>query len=229
MTTQVATAPAVGEAHFSRFLTQVYLLMFVGLAVTGIVSVLTVSNRNLMGAMLTKPWLAFGLFIVQIALVVFLSARVMQMSTGAAAFVFLIYAALTGITISSIFMVYSQEQIASVFFFTAGTFLVTSLFGFFTKRDMTGAGNFLFMLLTGWILVWFVSWIFPMSNLNWALNFVGIGLFVALTAWDTQQLKKLAAEAGDKVKGTGLAVLGALKLYLDFLNLFLLLLRVSSR
>jgi FtsH-binding integral membrane protein len=159
----------------------------------------------------------------------FLSVRVMQLSTGVAALIFLFYAALTGVTLSSIFLIYSQEEISSVFFFTAGTFLITSLFGFLTKRDMTGAGNFLFMLLTGWILVWIVSWFIPSSNLNWALNFVGIAIFVGLTAWDTQQLKKLAQEAGDKVQGTGLAVLGALKLYLDFINLFLLLLRASNR
>jgi FtsH-binding integral membrane protein len=229
MTTQVATAPAVSDHTVSAFLAKVYLIMSLGLLVTGLVAAWTVTNSTLMGALLTRPFFGFGLFILQIILVVFLSARVIRMSPGAAAVAFLFYAALTGVTISTIFLVYTREQIATVFFFTAATFLVMSLFGLLTKRDMTTAGTFLIMLLFGWILVWFVSWIFPLSGLNWAMNYVGIAIFVGLTAYDTQRLKRLAQTAGDKVKGTGLAVLGALNLYLDYINLFLLLLRVSNR
>ena len=115
------------------------------------------------------------------------------MSPGASALLFLFYAALTGLSLSSIFLLYSQQQIYSVFFITSATFLVTSVAGLLIKKDMSGAGNFLFMLLTGWILAWMASWLFswlftPLTNINWALNFIGIAIFVGLTAWDSQQL-----------------------------------------
>jgi FtsH-binding integral membrane protein len=158
----------------------------------------------------------------------------MSMSTGAAALMFLLYAALVGLSLSSIFLLYSQEQIYSVFFITSATFLVTSVVGLVIKKDMSGAGHFLFMLLTGWILAWFASWLFswlftPLDNLNWALNYIGIAIFVGLTAWDTQQLKKLGQQIGSSSARGGLVVIGALKLYLDYINLFLLMLRASNR
>ena len=183
--------------------------------------------------MLTNPWLGWGLFILQIIVVVALTARVMSMSSGGGIVLYLLYAALTGVTLSSIFILYDIDQIYSVFFLTSATFLVTSIIGMVIKKDMSGAGHFLFMLLTGWIVAWFASWIFSwlgadLSNVNWALNFVGIAIFVGLTAWDTQQLKKIGEELGDRPSG-GLAVIGALKLYLDYINMFLLILRASNR
>ncbi len=156
------------------------------------------------------------------------------MSAGAGALLFLFYAALVGLSLSSIFLLYSQEQIYSVFFITSATFLVTSLAGMLIKKDMSGAGHFLFMLLTGWILAWMASWLFswlftPLNNLNWALNYIGIAIFVGLTAWDTQQLKKVGQQIGQSSARGGLVVIGALKLYLDYINLFLLMLRASNR
>jgi FtsH-binding integral membrane protein len=203
--------------------------MFVGLGVTGFVSLWVNTNADFQAGLLTRPWFAWGLFILQIIVVAFLSARIMSLSTGAAALLFLFYAALVGLSLSSIFLLYSGQQIASVFFLTSGTFLITSLVGLVLKRDMTSAGNILFMLLAGWALAWFVSWFFPFSNINWALNIFGIALFVGLTAWDTQQLKKIGQQYGDHPAGGGLVVIGALKLYLDYINLFLLLLRASRR
>jgi len=102
------------------------------------------------------------------------------------------------------------------------------------KKDMSGAGHFLFMLLTGWILAWLASWLFgwlfgPLTTVNWALNYIGIAIFVGLTAWDTQQLKKLGQQVGDTASSGSLVVIGALKLYLDYINLFLLMLRASNR
>ncbi|NJN54558.1 MAG: Bax inhibitor-1/YccA family protein [Anaerolineae bacterium] len=148
----------------------------------------------------------------------------------AAALLFLVYAALTGLTLSTIFLVYSQAQISSVFWITAGTFLITSLVGFVIKIDLAKTGGILFMLLCGWSLAWIMSFIFwPDSNFNWTLNFVGIALFVGLTAWDTAALKVMAQQLDTHPARGGLMVLGALKLYLDFINLFLLLLRASNR
>lgn len=227
--TQAIAAKPVSEARINSFLGQVYLLMAVGLAVTGLVAYWVGANLQFQYRLLTQPWLAFGLFIIQIILVVVISARVMSLSPGAAALLFLLYAALTGVTLSSIFLIYSQQQIYSVFFLTAGTFLVTSLVGILLKRDMTSAGNFLFMLLLGWVIAWFFSFLFNMENFNWALNFFGIALFIGLTAWDAQQLRKIGEQIDNHPARGGLITLGALKLYLDFINLFLLILRASNR
>jgi FtsH-binding integral membrane protein len=233
MAQATAVAP-VSETKINTFLAQVYLLMFVGLAVTGLVSLWVSQSLRFQYSLFTNAWLGWGLLILQVIVVAVLAARVMTMSTGAAALMFLLYAALVGLSISSIFLLYSQEQIYSVFFITSATFLVTSVVGLVIKKDMSGAGHFLFMLLTGWILAWFASWLFswlftPLNNLNWALNYIGIAIFVGLTAWDTQQLKKLGQQIGSNSARGGLVVIGALKLYLDYINLFLLMLRASNR
>ena len=228
MAQATAAAPA-SEARVNTFLAQVYLLMFVGLAVTGVVSLWVSESLRFQYALFNNAWLGWGLFLLQIIVVAFLSARIMSLSPGAAALLFLFYAALVGVSISSIFLVYAQEQIASVFLLTSGTFLISGLVGLLIKRDMSGAGNFLFMLLTGGALAWFLSWLFPWSNFGWALNYIGIAIFVGLTAWDTQQLKKIGQQIGSHPARGGLVVIGALKLYLDYINLFLLMLRASRR
>jgi len=232
---QAAAVKPVSEARINTFLAQVYLLMFVGLAVTGVMSLWVSENLRFQTRLLTNPWVGWGLFILQIIVVAALAARAMSMSTGAAAVLFLLYAALTGVTLSSIFLLYSNEQIYSVFFITSATFLVTSVVGLVIKKDMSGSGHFLFMLLTGWILAWTASWLFQwlfrvdFSTVNWALNYIGIAIFVGLTAWDTQQLKKIGQQIGSHPARGGLVVIGALKMYLDYINLFLLLLRASNR
>ena len=231
---QATAATPVSEARVNTFLARVYLLMFVGLAITGGVSYWVSQNLQFQVRLFTNPLLGWGLLILQVVVVVVLSARIMSMSAGAGALLFLLYAALVGLSLSSVFLLYSQEQIYSVFFLTSGTFLVTSLVGMVIKKDMSGAGHFLFMLLTGWILAWLASWLIsiffePLTNVNWALNFIGIAIFVGLTAWDTQQLKKIGQQYGDQPGSGGLVVIGALKLFLDYINLFLLLLRASNR
>jgi hypothetical protein len=228
-----AAAPAA-EVRVNSFLAKVYLLMFVGLAVTGVVSYWVSENTEFESLLATNPALSWKLFIVQVILVHVISARVMKITPGAGALLFLLYAALTGLAISAIFLLYSDDLIYTVFFITSATFLVTGLIGMAIKKDMSGAGHFLFMLLTGWFLVWLASWLFSwifgqdMTNLNWALNFIGIAIFVAMTAWDTNQLKKIGQQIDDHPHGGGLVVIGALKLYLDYINLFLLLLRARS-
>jgi FtsH-binding integral membrane protein len=172
---QAAVAPA-SETRINTFLAQVYLLMFVGLAITGVVSLWVSTNLQFQVRLFTSPFLGWGLFILQIIVVAVLAARVMSMSPGASALLFLLYSAVVGLTISSIFLLYSSQQIYSVFFITSATFLVTSVVGLVIKKDMSGAGHFLFMLLTGWVLAWLASWLFQwlfavnFSNVNWALN-----------------------------------------------------------
>ncbi len=220
----------VSDTRVARFMAQVYLMMAAGLVITALVSTWVSTNLELLWRISTNPWIGWGLFLVQIFIVVALSAAVMRLNPGVAALLFFIYAALTGFTISTIFLIYSQQQIASVFWITAGTFLVTSIVGFVIKLDLAKSGGILFMLLCGWSLAWVFSLIFwPDSNFNWTLNFLGIALFVGLTAWDTAALKAMAQQLDDHPARGGLMVLGALKLYLDFINLFLLILRASNR
>lgn len=221
---------AVSDTRIARFMAQVYLLMAAGLVITALVSTWVSTNLELLWRISTNLWIAWGLFLVQIFIVVALSAAVMRLNPGVAALLFFVYAALTGLTISTIFLIYSQQQIASVFWITAGTFLVTSIVGLVIKIDLAKSGGILFMLLCGWSLAWIFSLIFwPNSNFNWTLNFLGIALFVGLTAWDTAALKAMAQQLDNHPAKGGLMVLGALKLYLDFINLFLLLLRASNR
>jgi FtsH-binding integral membrane protein len=228
--TRAATMQATSEVKFNRFLAGVYLVMAVGLAITALVSGWVSTNEALMFRIFTSPWLAFGLFLLQIVIVVALSAAVMRLSPAVAFLLFLGYAALTGITISSIFIYYSKSTIAYTFWVTAGMFLFSSVVGLFIKRDLSGIGMFLLLALMGWMFAWIFVWIFPTSQgVNQAMNFTGILLFAALTVWDTQRLKMLAAQMEGQRGMGGMIVVGALALYLDFINLFLLLLRASRR
>jgi FtsH-binding integral membrane protein len=217
----------VSKVRINTFLTQVYLVMSLGLVVTGLVASWTSNNLALMMNLTFRPGLAFGLFILQIIIVVALSAAVMRMSPAVAGLLFLLYSALTGLTIASLFLVYTETQIAQVFWLTAGTFFVTSLFGAVFKRDLSSAGNVLFMLLLGWTITWMFSWFFP--GFNMLLTFIGIALFVGLTAYDTQRLKEIGGQLDTHPARAGLVVIGALTLYMDFINLFLLILRASRR
>jgi FtsH-binding integral membrane protein len=170
------------------------------------------------------------LFLIQIVVVVWLSAAVMRMSPAAAFLLFLLYSALTGLSLSAIFIYYSQSTIAYTFWVAAGMFLFSSVVGFFIKGDMSAIGRFLILVLMGWLFGWIFVLFFPFSQgLNQLMNFTGILLFAGLTVWDTNRLKQLSADLEGKQGMGGLVVIGALALYLDFINLFLLLLRTSRR
>ena len=229
MTAQARTAGTVNEQRINTFVARVYLLMAVGFVVTALTSVWFASSMTRMIKFVSNPWLAWGLFFVQIMLVVALSASVMRLKPIVAALIFLLYAALTGVTLSSIFLVYSNEQIASVFWICAGTFFIASVVGLVSKRDMSKGGGAIAMLLLGWLIAWMFSLFFPDSNFNWFLNFVGILLFVGLTVRDSNRIKALGQQVESQPARGGLMVIGALQLYLDFINLFLLMLRASSR
>jgi FtsH-binding integral membrane protein len=228
--TRATTMPAASEVRFNRFLAGVYLVMAVGLAVTAVVSSWVSTNEELLKRIFYDPWFTFLLFLIQIFIVVTLSAAVMRFSPLVAFLLFLGYAAVTGVTISSIFIYYSKSTIAYTFWVTAGMFLFGSVAGFFIKGDMSGVGRFLMLSLLGWLFGWIFLLFFPMSiGLNQVMNFTGILLFAGLTVWDTNRLKELSHQLEGKQGTGGLVVIGALALYLDFINLFLLLLRTSRR
>lgn len=230
MTTHAKKLSTTSAVQFNRFLALVYLVMAVGLAVTAWVSTSVSTNVEFMQRLLFNPWFAFGLFILQILVVAFLSAAVMRLSPFVAFLLFLLYSALTGLVISSIFIYYSQSSIAYTFWVTAGMFLFSSVVGLFIKSDLSALGRFLMLALLGWLFGWIFVLFFPLSaGLNQLMNFTGILLFAGLTVWDTNRLKQIATELEGKQGMGGLVVIGALALYLDFINLFLLLLRTSRR
>ncbi len=215
------------QVRFNRFLASVYFMMAIGMVVTAVVATLVSSNKEFMTRLVTSPWMAFGLFIIQIVVVTALSASVMRLKPAVAFLIFLFYAALTGLSISSIFLFYSQTTIASAFWMAAGMFLLASLVGFFIKSDLSAMGSFLLLALLGYLFGWFIIWLIP--ALSYAWNFMGILLFSGLTVWDTQRLRQMSSELEGRQGAGGMAVLGALMLYLDFINLFLLILRTSRR
>lgn len=205
---------------------QVYAWMTAGLLVTGAVASFVASSAVLTSLIFGNPFLFFGLFIVQIVAVIGLSAGINKLSPAAAMAIFIGYAALNGLTFAAIFLAYTAASIASTFFITAGTFGAMSLYGYVTKRDLSGVGNFAIMALIGLLIASIVNIFLRNEALYWVLTYAGVLIFVALTAWDTQKIKRLAATVTDEASAGRVAVLGALTLYLDFINLFIFLLRI---
>ena len=226
---QASTLSAATEVRFNRFLALVYMIMALGMVITAWAATSVSNNEELMKRILYNPWFAFGLFMLQIILVVALTAAVTRLSTGAALLMFLFYSALTGVSLSAIFIYYSQSTISYTFWVAAGMFFFSSLLGFFIKGEMSGVGRFLMLALLGWLFGSIIVLFFPSPGMNQAMNFMGILLFAGLTVWDTNRLRAFSQQLDGK-KGMGsMAVIGALALYLDFINLFLLLLRTSRR
>jgi uncharacterized protein len=205
---------------------RVYAWMTAGLLVTGAVSSFVAGSNALVSLIFGNPLIFFGLFIVQIVAVVGLSFGINRLSPAVATAIFMGYAALNGLTMAAIFLVYTQASIASTFFVTAGTFGAMSLYGYTTKRDLTGVGNFAIMALIGLLIASLVNLFLQSAALYWILTYAGVLIFVALTAWDTQKIKRLATQVSDETSAGRVAVLGALTLYLDFINLFIYLLRI---
>lgn len=205
---------------------RVYSWMTAGLLVTGAVAMFVANSAVLTSLIFGNPFLFFGLFIVQIVAVIGLSAGINRLSPAAATAIFMGYAALNGLTFAALFLAYTATSIASTFFVTAGTFGAMSLYGYITKRDLSGMGSFLFMALIGLLLASVVNLFWANSTLYWIITYAGVLIFVGLTAWDTQKIKRLAAQVTDETGAGRVAVLGALTLYLDFINLFIYLLRI---
>lgn len=207
-------------------MTQVYAWMTAGLLVTGAVAMFFANQVGLITALFSNVILLIGLIVVQFAMVFAISAAISRLSPAVATALFLAYAALNGVTFSVIFLVYTTASIASTFFITAGMFGAMSAYGYLTKRDLSGWGSFLFMALIGLILASIVNIFWQNSVLYWITTFAGVLIFVGLTAYDTQKIRNLAMQVRDEVGAGRVAIYGALNLYLDFINLFLYLLRL---
>ena len=219
------TAPsAVTAERVTAFLGKVYGWMFVGLGLTALVAYGLMATPGLVSVLVGNHLVFLALFAGQIGLVFFLSARVDRLAPATAAGLFLVYSALTGVTLSVLLMAYTGASIATTFAVTAGMFGALAAFGTTTKRNLAGAGQFFFMGLVGLILASIVGMFWNNDALQFLISVVGVIVFTGLTAWDAQRLKEMAGTIpGDRVGSY--AVVGALSLYLDFINLFLFLLR----
>jgi len=216
------------QIRVNAFIRSVYNWMAAGLAITGFLAYY-VANSSLKNIVYGNQGLILILIIAELALVFTLAARVQKIKASTATAMFIVYAALNGITLSSIFLLYKVSTIYSTFFICGGTFLACSIYGMTTKRDLTGLGGFMVMGLIGIIIASIVN-MFVMSNaMGMIISYIGVFVFVGLTAYDTQKLKHMAmtqpADVSDAVVRKG-AIMGALALYLDFINLFLFLLRI---
>ena len=209
---------------------QVYLWMTVGLLATAGVAYFVVSTPLLQ--LVANPIIFFGAIIVELVMVVALSRAIARMSPAAAVGLFFVYAALNGVTMSVIFAVYTLSSIAITFFATACLFGAMTIIGYTTSRDLTKLGGFLLMGLIGFLIGSVINLFFASSAFYWLLTFAGIAIFVGLTAWNTQRIKNMtlaALQQGDELMAQRVGIIGALSLYLDFVNLFLLLLRLGGR
>jgi uncharacterized protein len=216
-------------AEQQRFMVRVYNWMSAGLAITGFMAFYISSSETMMNMIFGNPIMPIVLIVAQIGLVFWLASRVMQMSVSQATGVFMLYAGLTGVTFSAIFMAYTTASITSTFLVTAGTFGAMSLYGYTTKKDLTSWGSFLFMGLIGIIIASVVNIFMQSSMMHMVISYAGVLIFVGLTAYDTQKIKEmniLGNEGTDE--DTKEAIRGALTLYLDFINLFLMLLRLMG-
>jgi FtsH-binding integral membrane protein len=232
------------DAGLRSYMLQVYNYMAAGLAITGVVAyglftfavtsdpsaaVYTLPNGTgltAFGQLIYLSWFKWVVFLAPLGMVFYLSARLPSMSVQAGQAAFWVYAALVGAMISSIFLVYAHGSIARVFFITAASFGALSLYGYTTRKDLSGLGSFLFMGLIGVILASLVNLFLQSSGLQFALSVVGVLVFAGLTAYDTQQIKEQYYAGDSQLVAGQKAIMGALHLYLDFLNMFLLLLQL---
>ena len=211
------------------FLPRTYAWMAVGLVVTAAVAFVVASSEALLSVVVGNRLVFFGAILAQLALVVTLSRIALRVSTAMGATLFLVYAALNGVTLSVMLLVYTGASVASVFGITSLTFAGMALYGATTKRDLTSLGSLFTMALLGLIVAMVVNWFLQSSTLYWAISLVGVALFVGLTAYDAQRLQHLADEVEGTPDASRLAIVGALTLYLDFINLFVFLLRLLGQ
>jgi len=225
--------PTLTQEHAreeASFISKVYAWMSLALAITAFVAMFVASSPSLIEAIVGNRIIFIGLLIGELLLVVFISGIIGKISGATATFLFVVYAVLNGITLSFIFLLYTSSSIASTFFVTAGTFAGMSLYGYTTKRDLTSWGNLLMMALLGVVIASVVNMFFNNAIVYWVTTYIGIIVFVGLIAYDTQKLKAVNTSGieGTDIERKG-AIMGALMLYLDFINLFLLLLRLFGR
>ena len=212
------------EMQTRAFVRSVYGWMFGGLLLTAFASLWVVMSPAMQSLVIANPIVRIGLMVAEIGIVLFLSLRIQSMSAGTAAGGFLVYSFLNGLTLSVIFWAYSGGSIVQAFVTAAGMFAAMSIYGTVTKRDLTSWGSFLFMGLIGIVLCSVVNFFLHSSALSFAVSLIGVFIFVGLTAYDTQKLRTMATVSGPLRENLG--VMGALALYLDFINIFLFMLRL---
>jgi len=215
------------SADSNAFLRKVYAFMAAGLFATALTATAVASSETLMLAIRTNPILLYGLMFAELGMVVAFSALVHRLSAAVAGALFFGYAVLNGVTLSILFLAYTASSIGSTFFVTAGTFGAISAYGYVTKRDLSGLGSFAMMGLIGFFIASVVNIFLHSTMIYWLTTFVGVIVFTGLTAYDTQKLKRFAGEVSPADQSK-VALQGALMLYLDFINLFLMLLRLMG-
>lgn len=215
---------------FKALMRKVYLWMTMALMITGITAAGVANSPNLLALIYSNSFVLWGMIIAELGLVFYVSARIDKLSLPTATMLFILYSVLNGAMLSSIFLVYSTALISKVFFITAGTFGATAFYGYATKKDLSSIGNILFMALIGLIIATVVNIFMKSAMFDLILSYIGVAIFVGLTAWDSQKIKTMLALQHDADESAQkIALMGALSLYLDFINLFLYLLRIFGR
>jgi FtsH-binding integral membrane protein len=218
------------SAAFPVLMRKVYVWMTLALVITGVTAYGVATSPGLMMAIATNKLLFWGLIIAEFGLVLAISAAINKLSLTTATLLFVLYSVINGATLSFIFAIYTMSSIASVFFITAGTFAVMAFIGYTTKKDLTSMGKILLMALIGIIIATVVNIFLKSTGLEMIVSYLGVLIFVGLTAYDSQKIKQMLLMAPDAGEGAQkLALLGALSLYLDFVNLFIYLLRIFGR
>ena len=212
---------------FPVLMRKVYVWMTLALAITGFTAYGVATSPGLMQAIYTNSVLFWGLIIAEFALVIGVSAAINKLSLATATLMFILYSVINGALLSYIFILYTASSISTVFFITAGTFAVMALFGYTTKTDLSSMGKILLMALIGLIIATVVNVFIKSTMFDLIVSYVGVLIFVGLTAYDSQKIKQMLLQAPDAGEGAQkVALLGALSLYLDFINLFIYLLRI---
>lgn len=225
--TNYSTAASTGQAMVSSLFKSMYMQMAAALTLTGITAFFLARSEAFMYYLMNNPSIIWIALFAELGVVILLSARVMRMSITTATLMFILYSVLTGVTFTTIFLAYDLGTIATTFFVTAGTFFSMSLIGYLTRMDLSRIGNLLYMMLIGLLIATIVNIFVASSTLYWVITYAGVLIFTGLIAFDTQKLKEIFMEHGSADEsGQKLALMGALTLYLDFINLFLYLLRI---
>lgn len=221
------TSTMASSSVVSSLFKSLYMQMAAALTVTGLTAYLLAQSPAAMGYIFANSASIWIIMFAEIALVIWLSARIAHLSMTSATLLFILYSVLTGVTFSTLFIAYTGQSIATTFFVTAGTFCASALVGYITRMDLSRMGNLLYTLLIGLIIATIVNIFLGSTTLYWITTYAGVVIFTGLIAWDTQKIKTLFMEHGTMDESSQkLALLGALTLYLDFINLFLHLLRI---
>ena len=220
---------SVSEA-FPVLMRKVYLWMTMALAITGFAAYGVATSPGILQTIYANPAVMWGIIIAELILVVTVSGAINRLSLSVATLLFIVYSVLNGALLSSVFLVYTASSVATVFFITAGTFAAMALVGYTTKTDLSSMGKILLMALIGMIIATIVNLFVKSTGLELIISYIGVLVFVGLTAYDSQKIKQMLLQAPDASEGAQkVALLGALSLYLDFINLFLYLLRIFGR